>query len=346
LKTLRSAADLAAAGLIAANETASIDALGQRYAIALTPILAAQAANDLSGPVAKQYVPNAAELVTLPEERADPIGDDAFMPVKGVVHRYPDRVLLKPIHACPVYCRFCFRREMVGPGGDALNATELDAALDYIRKHPAIFEVILTGGDPLMLSPRRLHEIVAALDAMAHVGVIRIHTRVPLAAPDLITDELVASLGATSRALFITVHCNHADELATEPRRALALLADAGLPLLSQSVLLRGVNDSVAALDALFRELVKIRVKPYYLHQADLAPGTGHFRVPLGEARAIVAQLRGRLSGIAVPHFVIDIPGGHGKVPVTADYMSGGDAEGWVLRDPSGALHAYPSGAP
>ena len=243
----------------------------------------------------------------------------AWSPVKGIVHRYPDRVLLKALHACPVYCRFCFRREMVGPGGDALNAEELAAALDYIRDHDAVWEVILTGGDPLMLSPRRLGEIVSALDAMPHVGVIRFHTRVPVADPERVNDELLAALKVSDSAVWVAVHCNHPDELTVEVKAALGRLADAGIPLVSQSVLLRGVNDDAAVLEALFRGLVRARVKPYYLHHGDLAPGTGHFRTGLDEGRELVKRLRGRVSGLCQPAYVLDIPGGHGKAPIGPD---------------------------
>jgi lysine 2,3-aminomutase len=338
LKTLRSPRDLVAAGLLPAAAEAGTARVTARYAAALTAQVAALART--SPAVARQYLPDPAELEAAAEEHPDPIGDHAHMPVQGIVHRYPDRVLLKALHACPVYCRFCFRREMVGPGGDALDEAELAAAFDYIRANSGIWEVILTGGDPFMLSPRRLAAIVAALDAIPHVGVIRIHTRVPLAAPDLVTADLVTALRVQHSALYVAVHCNHADELAAAPAAALARLADAGIPLLSQSVLLRGVNDSVAALEALFRALVRHRVKPYYLHQMDLAPGTSHFRVPLAEARDLVASLRGRLSGIALPTFVLDIPGGFGKVPAQADHLAP-DGDGWRVSDPSGARHAY-----
>jgi lysine 2,3-aminomutase len=343
MKTLRSAADLVKAGLVPADRAGDAARVAARYAVAVTDQVAALA---LASPaVARQYLPDIAELEAAPGERSDPIGDSTHMPVKGVVHRYPDRVLLKPLHACPVYCRFCFRREMVGPGGDALDDAELEAALAYIRGQPGIWEVIVTGGDPFMLSPRRLGELVVALDAIPHVAVIRIHTRVPLAAPHLVVDPLVAALAVRYSALYVAVHCNHADELDEAPRAALRRLADAGIPLLSQSVLLRGVNDSLAALEDLFRALVRLRVKPYYLHQMDLAPGTAHFRVPLDEGRRLVAALRGRLSGLAVPTFVLDVPGGFGKVPVNADHLVR-TAAGWRVTDPTGAPHDYPEAAP
>jgi lysine 2,3-aminomutase len=262
--------------------------------------------------------------------------------VKGIVHRYPDRVLLKTLHACPVYCRFCFRREQVGPGGEALDGAELAAALDYIRGHTEVWEVILTGGDPLMLAPRRLAGIVAALDAIGHVGVIRLHSRVPVADPSRVSAELVAALRTERAAVYVALHCNHANELTAGPRAALRRLSDAGIPLLSQTVLLRGVNDDAATLEALFRALVQARVKPYYLHHPDLARGTGHFRLTIAEGQALMRALRGRVSGLCQPTYVLDIPGGHGKVPVGPCYVDlpqGGVAE---VTDRNGGVHLYP----
>jgi lysine 2,3-aminomutase len=341
--TVRSLDGLVAAGVLAPERVASLERVAERYAIAVTPYLLDRLDGaDPESPLARQYLPSSLELEVEPGERADPIGDDAWSPVKGIVHRYPDRVLLKALHACPVYCRFCFRREMVGPGGDSLNAGELAAALDYIRGHEDVWEVILTGGDPLMLSPRRLGEIVSALDAMPHVGVIRFHTRVPVADPERVNDELLAALKVSDSAVWVAVHCNHPDELTAEATAALAKLADAGIPLVSQSVLLRGVNDDAAVLEALFRGLVRARVKPYYLHHGDLAPGTGHFRTGLDEGRELVKRLRGRVSGLCQPAYVLDIPGGHGKAPVGPDCLSGDAEAGYVVEDYRGGLHVYP----
>ncbi len=241
-------------------------------------------------------MPSDAELVTTPDERADPIGDHTHSPVKGIVHRYHDRVLLKPSHACPVYCRFCFRREMVGPGGEALSPVELEAALDYVRAHPEVWEVILTGGDPLILSPRRIGEIVREVEAIDHVGVIRVHTRVPVVDPLRVTDALIAALRA-EKAIYVVLHVNHAREFTDAARAACRKLSDAGIVLLSQTVLLKGVNDDAATLEALFRALVRHRIKPYYLHQGDLAPGTSQFRTTIdrrsgADARSARPRLR------------------------------------------------------
>ena len=288
-------------------------------------------------------MPSARETEIAPEELGDPIGDEARSPVKGIVHRYPDRVLLKPLHVCPVYCRFCFRREKVGPGGEALTVAELEAALAYIRGHDEIWEVILTGGDPLMLAPRRLGELIAALDAIAHVAVIRVHSRVPIVDPGRISDELVAALRPKRASLWLGIHCNHARELTTEARGALGRLADAGFPLMGQSVLLAGVNDDVETLDQLMRALVTARVKPYYLHHPDLVRGTGHFRVSIERGQALMKALRGRLSGLAQPAYVLDVPGGHGKVPIGPAYL-GDDPQALTVEDAFGERHRYPPG--
>jgi lysine 2,3-aminomutase len=324
-RTLRDVATLAAEGLIGPASRAAIERVAERYAIAITPdVIDAIDRADPADPVARQYVPDPRELDATPEERADPIGDDAHAPVKGVVHRYPDRALLKPTHACAVYCRFCFRREMVGPGGAALDPGELDAAIAYIRTTPAIREIILTGGDPLILSARRLRDLVERLSAIDHVDWLRVHTRVPVADTARVTPELVAALKA-GKTMWVAVHVNHARELTPAALAACALLVDAGIPLVSQTVLLKGVNDDADTLDALFRALVKNRIKPYYLHHGDLAPGTSHFRTTLDEGRGLMRVLRGRLSGLAQPTYVLDIPGGAGKVPVGPDWF---DADG------------------
>ena len=340
--TLTAPRQLVAAGLIAESDLPALEAVAARYAIAIPPAIR-ELLDDSAArvPIGLQFIPSANELKTTPAERADPIGDAAHSPVRGIVHRYPDRVLLLPTHACAVYCRFCFRREVVGPEGGTLSSTDLSAALDYIAGDTGIYEVILTGGDPLVLSPRRLGEIVAALDAMNHVQVIRLHTRLPVVAPERITADLIAALKRTTKALFVGVHSNHASELTEAARAACARLGDAGIPLISQSVLLRGVNDSVEALEALMRALLAARIKPYYLHQLDLAPGTSHFRVPLDEGQALVAALRGRLSGLAHPTYMLDIPGGAGKIALTPSSVATDATGRTVVTDPTGTAHIY-----
>jgi lysine 2,3-aminomutase len=322
MPTLRTLDDLEREGLVTPDPR--LAAAAESMAIALTPeMLALIDRRDLArDPIARQFVPSVAETEIAPEELADPIGDEVRSPIKGIVHRYPDRVLLKPLHACPVYCRFCFRREKVGPGGEALSDAELTAALDYIRARPAIWEVILTGGDPLMLAPRRMAALIAALDAIPHVAVVRLHSRVPIVEPSRLTDELLAALRPARATLWFGVHCNHPRELAPPTRAALARLADAGIPLLGQTVLLAGINDDLDTLDALMRALVAARVKPYYLHHPDLVRGTAHFRVPVARGQELMRGLRGRLSGLAQPTYVLDVPGGHGKVPIGPGYLA------------------------
>jgi lysine 2,3-aminomutase len=341
--TLRSPHALAEAGLVPSARLGELEAVARRYAVAVTPLIARLIdPADPDDPIARQFIPSRAELDRHPEEREDPIGDHAHMPVKGIVHRYPDRVLLKPTHACPVYCRFCFRREMVGPGGDALNAAELEAAYAYIAGHPDIFEVIITGGDPLILSPRRLGEMVRALSAIPHLGVIRLHSRVPIVDPDRIDRGLLAAL-ETPKGLFLVLHANHPRELTDAAAGALRRLNRAGVALLSQTVLLNGVNDDSATLEALLRRLVSLRVKPYHLHHGDLAPGTVQFRTTIETGQALMAALWGRVSGLCQPLYVLDLPGGHGKVPIGAAYLAPAEMPGeWLVTDYRGVTHRYP----
>jgi lysine 2,3-aminomutase len=285
-RTLRSAGDLAAAGLVAHERRADLERVAARYAVAITPDLAGLIdPADPADPIARQFLPDARELERAPEERADPIGDSARSPIKGIVHRYPDRVLLTPVHVCPVYCRFCFRREKVGPGSEALTRAETAAALDYIRGHPEIFEVILTGGDPLVLAPAKLAALLEEIGAIPHVRVIRIHTRAPVARPSVVTTALAQAL-RSGKAVYVVLHCNHPREVTKPLAGAVLRLIKAGVPVLSQSVLLRGVNDDATTLEALFRALVAARIKPYYLHHPDLAPGTAHFRTDLASGQA------------------------------------------------------------
>jgi lysine 2,3-aminomutase len=310
--------DLIAADLVRENARTALSEVGRRYAIAITPAVANLIdPSDPSDPIARQFLPDPREIELHPAERDDPIGDRLKSPVTGIVHRYPDRVLLKIASVCPVYCRFCFRREMVGPeNGEALSPDDFAAALDYIRATPAIWEVILTGGDPFVLSPRRIREVNEALSTICHVKVLRWHTRVPVVDPARVATELVEALRATSKTVFVGLHTNHPRELTADARAAIARLVDAGIPVVSQTVLLRGVNDDADTLEALLRALVESRVKPYYLHHGDLAPGTAHFRTTIAEGQALMAELRRRLSGLALPTYVLDLPGAHGKVPL------------------------------
>jgi lysine 2,3-aminomutase len=352
--TLRHPAELVAHGLVPEMALPDLEQVAARYAVALTPHVAALIdPDDPNDPIARQYVPDVRELLRLPSESADPIGDHVHAPVPGIVHRYPDRVLFKLVHVCAVYCRFCFRREMVGPGKEtALSQGAYAAALDYIRGYAEIWEVILTGGDPLMLSPRRLAEIMADLAAIDHVRIIRIHTRVPVADPARITPEMVAALKVEGATTWVALHANHARELTVRVRAACAALVDAGIPMVSQSVLLRGVNDDIAVLEALMRAFVECRIKPYYLHHGDLAPGTSHLRTTLEAGQELMRALRGRVSGLCQPEYVLDIPGGHGKSPVGPNYLTVADSFSrerevepetrYRVVDYCGDVHLYP----
>ena len=342
-KTLRRLSDVSEAGLAPAEKRAALERVAAQYAVAITPAMAEliDRANP-NDPIARQFVPDPAELDSRPEEMSDPIGDLTHSPVEGVVHRYPDRVLLKLTHVCAVYCRFCFRREMIGPEVKPLTPKELDAALGYIAGHPEIWEVVLTGGDPLVLSARRLKQVASRLAAIAHVKVLRVHTRVPVADPVRITLELVRALKARGKATYVVLHANHARELTDAARDACARLVDAGIPMLSQSVLLAGVNDDPQALGALMRALVECRIKPYYLHHGDLAPGTAHLRSSIEDGQRLMRALRGRYSGLCQPTYVLDIPGGHGKSPVGPNYLTRDDAGCYRIEDFNGATHCYP----
>jgi lysine 2,3-aminomutase len=339
--TLRRLDALAEAGLIAPQSAPLLAEVAAHYAIAITPDMVSLIDGTPDrDPIARQFIPTLAELQQQPEETGDPIGDNRHERVPGLIHRYPDRVLLKVTAACPVYCRFCFRREMVGPGAaDAFDQAALERAVAYITADTHIFEVILTGGDPLILSPRRIADLTQRLSAIPHVQVLRWHTRVPVVDPSRVTDALVESLrGSQGKAVYIGLHANHSREFTPAARAAISKLAGSGIALVSQTVLLKGVNDDAETLAELMRTFVSLRVKPYYLHHADLAPGTAHFRTTLAEGQAIMRALRGRLSGLAQPTYVLDIPGGVAKVPVGPTYV-----EEAGVRDPSGELHDAPN---
>lgn len=299
--------------------------------------------DDAADPLTRQFVPDAdgAEKQHVAWLQEDPIGDHAHSPVKGVVHRYPDRVLLKPLLTCPAYCRFCFRREDLDGPGARWSETEERTALAYVAAHPEISEVILTGGEPLMLPALVLARLAQGVDTIAHVRLLRIHTRAPVTDPALVDETRLRALAQAKRPLTVMVHVNHVAELAPATLEALARLRTAGALVLSQSVLLRGVNDSTTALRALFLGLLQAGVKPTYLHQLDLTPGTAHFQVPLAEARALLSSLRGTLPGPAMPMHVIDIPGGFGKVPADGDHVRRASDERWEVKDHFGTWHPY-----
>jgi len=341
-RRLTSPKDLIEARLAQPERLAELEAIADRYPIGLTRALVGLVEHgDPADPIARQFIPDARELIRDPAETDDPIGDDPKSPVKGLVHRYPDRVLIKLVAACAVYCRFCFRRERVGPGSASLSASEFAAALEYVRARAALREVILTGGDPLTLSPRRVAKATQAIAAIGHVRTIRWHTRLPVAAPETVTPALAQALDAGEKTVVVAVHANHPRELTDAARAACRRMSERGVMLVSQSVLLKGVNDDADTLEALMRAFLAARVKPYYLHHGDLAPGTSHWRVPIEKGQALMRALRARLSGLAMPAYMLDLPGGHGKVPIAAPDVRQDGQRRWLVRDPQGIERAY-----
>ena len=338
---------LQADGYIQAHDLTAINEVARKFAVAITPrMLDLIEPTEPEDPIARQFIPDPRELDGDDAERADPIGDHRFAPVPGIIHRYPDRALLMPIRVCPVYCRFCFRRETVGSGTDRfLSGQQLDEAIDYIAKRDEIWEVILSGGDPLLLSPRRLDDILTRVRSIAHVSVIRVHTRIPLVSPERITNSLVRRL-REANPVFVVLHCNHPREFTEDGRRACADLIDAGIPMLSQTVLLKGINDNADTMTELMRRLVENRIKPYYLHHADLARGTGHFRTTVAQGRRLMAEMRGNLSGVCQPTYVLDIPGGHGKSPIGPNYLQDAGPGRYSVVDYQGVCHAYADQVP
>ncbi|AGA64606.1 putative L-lysine 2,3-aminomutase [Liberibacter crescens BT-1] len=332
------------ADLISDNEIDIIDQISKRYAIGLTStIVKLINRHDPHDPIARQFIPQEAELNIMPQEREDPIGDSAYSPVEGIIHRYPDRVLLKIVHICPVYCRFCFRKEMIGPRGNGiLSQKALTSAFSYIQEHPEIWEVILTGGDPLILSLDRIKSIIESLKKIQHIKILRFHTRVPIVIPEYINSHLIKCLKSSDKTIYIAIHANHPREFSKQALAALARLANSGISLVSQSVLLKGVNDDPEVLASLMRIFVEARVKPYYLHHLDLTPGTNHFRISIEEGQKIVSALRERLSGLCQPSYILDIPGGHGKINLNGSDIKKNTGDSYHIKDYKGFIHTYP----
>lgn len=283
--------------------------------------------------IAGQFVPSAQELEVKPNETSDPIGDDIHNPVPGITHRYSDRVLLNISHACAVYCRFCLRKEKVSKPGHSLNTSETDKALDYIASHTSIKEVIFSGGDPFILSPRLIRSILARLDCIEHVKLVRFHTRVPTVDPGRVTPQLIDVLTSTTKAVRVVTHINTVKEISESSEEVLKKFINSGVPVLSQSVILKGINNSLDALLNLFWKLIEMRVTPYYLHYLDLARGTSHFRVPLEQVIEWHHQLRGKIPGYGIPELMVDIPGGLGKIAINSENakQTGGK---WHFRSP------------
>ena len=332
-----SISDLIREGFALPADADDLSRVVETFRMRITPAM--REAAHVAPAVARQFVPSREELIERPEDLTDPIGDDRFSPVPGLTHRYPDRAILHITKTCDVYCRFCFRRETVGDSGH-LSPEKLDAALKYVESTPSLWEIILTGGDPLVLSPRRLTDVMERLAAIPHVEVVRFHTRVPVVAPHRITKDLIKALD-TRLTPWIVIHTNHAEELTVEAEEAVQRLSRAGIGLLSQTVLLKGVNDTTDALEALFRKLYRLRVKPYYLHHCDMAKGASHFRTTIAAGQSLIASLRGRLSGPCLPTYILDIPGGYGKSPIGPNYLTESSNGEWTITDWQGASHSY-----
>jgi len=346
-KTIRSSKDLLENGLISEDQMSMVDEIGKQFATSITPqVFETINFDDPNDPIRKQYVPTKEELNISPAELDDPIGDHPHTPVKGIVHRYPDRVLLKIVNVCPVYCRFCFRKELIGPGSEFLSKSEVAEGLQYIKENDSIWEVILTGGDPLVLSTEKIGLVLRKLDEIEHVKVIRFHTRIPVVKSQNVTDELVEIMKSLRATVYLVVHTNHVNELTEEACACFAKLADAGIPLLSQTVLLKDINDNKEALSELMKGLVINRVKPYYLHHGDYAKGTAHFRTTIKKGQSLMHYLRAKHSGLCHPSYVIDLPEGRGKVSIDYNYLedlsTDPNVEKWKIEDNAGLTLDYP----
>jgi lysine 2,3-aminomutase len=327
--------------LSAAERSGVERALSGGFPLSITPYYASLIdPHDPACPIRRQVVPHADEASEVPGDLRDPLGEEANEVAPHLVQRYPDRALLIATDRCSVYCRFCTRSRMVGNGGGSRSLEALEPAFAYLAAHPEVQEVIVSGGDPLVMKSERIAALLTRLASLPHIGDVRVASRTPVALPQRITPELCRALRAHP-SVWLMTHFNHPRELTDESRRACAMLVDHGIPVMNHTVLLRGVNDDAGVLEALFRGLVRTRVRPYYLLQADPVRGTGHLRTPLDVGIAIMEQLQGRLSGIALPKFIVDTPNGRGKVPVTPDYVVRRSAGVTTLRTFRGELVDY-----
>lgn len=313
-----------------------------RLPLGITPYYADLLAR--SRPLRRTMIPVLAEFKRSPGELDDPLGEESHMPVPGLVHTYPDKALFLVTDRCAVYCRFCTRARVVGSGKIRSDVKAWSRAIEYIRKTPAIRDVLISGGEPLILSDDRLEWLLRRLRAIKHVELIRISTKVPAVLPQRITPALCHTLRSVTPPLWLSVHFTHPDELTPEVAQACGRLADAGIPMCSQTVLLKGVNDDAKTIKRLMLGLLKIRVKPYYLHQCDAITGSAHFRTPVQKGIDIIRSLHGFTTGYAVPMFMIDAPGGGGKVPITPEYLVGRKGEELVLRNYEGKTFRYREG--
>lgn len=334
--------DLIKNKIINQNEAKKLKQVIDTYSLSITQdiIDAIKSENDI---IYKQFIPNEKELEFSEYELDDPIGDLPHSPLNGLIHRYKNRVLIKPLSICPFYCRFCFRRETVGRNKDgALNSEELNKIFGYIEQHKEVNEVIFSGGDSFALSPRRIKKLLEALNNIDNVKTIRFHTRVPVFATHLITQELLDALNICSKRLVLVLHINHASELSDNAKAAIKSLRALGALILSQTVLLKDINDDSFVLKELFNSLIGEGVMPYYLHHPDLAKGTSHFYVSLEKGIKIYRDLSKEISGYVLPKYVLDIPNGFGKVPINKDYVNY-NGKNWEILDKEGRLHLYPN---
>ncbi len=322
-------------------EVEAIEVSKGRLATAITPYFAKlMSRTDSNCPIRRQAIPTMEEFHVSPHDLLDPCAEDEHSPVRGLVHRYPDRVLLLVTDKCAVYCRYCTRRRIVGSSEKCISEKELDQAIGYIQANKKIRDVLISGGDPLLLEDDHLESILAKVRKVPHVEIIRIGSRVPVTLPQRVTPSLVAML-KKYHPLWMSIHFSHPKEITKEVRKSCDMLAEAGIPLGSQTVLLRGINDRPSTMKRLMHELLKTRVRPYYIYQCDLAMGTEHFRTPIAVGINIIEKLRGHTTGYAVPSFVIDAPGGGGKIPVGPTYLISQDKGKMVLRNYQGKVFEY-----
>ena len=323
------------------SEEAAVTRRSGRFIMGIPPYWAVlMDPDDPTCPIRRQAVPTEDEYKLSPNDMIDPLGEDSHMPVPGLVHRYPDRVLLLVVEVCSMYCRFCTRSRVVGTTAGYSRPANIDAAIDYIRAHRKIRDVLISGGDPLTLSDDRLDEVLTKLKAIPHVEFVRIGTRNPVTLPYRVTESLCGVL-KKHKPVWMSLHFNHPREITEPVKRACGMLADAGVPLGSQTVLMRGINDRPAIMKKLVHELLKIRVRPYYIYQCDPVKGTAHFRTPVADGIAIIEKLRGHTTGYAVPTFVVDGPGGGGKIPLMPNYVVSVKDGVWTLRNFAGKLFTY-----
>jgi lysine 2,3-aminomutase len=338
--SLKTVDDLKNYGFISEEEVHIYRKVTEKFNVLIPPSmlnLMLQESNE--GSIRQQFLPSLQELIETNSELSDPTGDNTHEVVKGVIHRYPDRCLLKVASVCPIYCRFCFRKELIGPRKDSLTRAELQMAYDYIRSQSGIWEVILTGGEPFILKPKKIADIVNSLASIEHVEIIRIHTRVPVVDPARISLDLIQAL-KSNKTVYVVLSANHPNEFTPEMEKACARLVNAGIPMLSQTVLLKGINNDVDILSRLMKLFVKNRIKPYYLHHPDLAKGTSHFRLTIEEGQQLVRDLQRKISGLCQPTYMLEIPGGHGKMTIGPCYAEKKGAS-WFIEDHHGNAHRY-----